>query len=151
MDTSDDTTKASVNAASIASVEGNSQIEWPPSLQGYVGRAFAQCKTDVARNEVEAQLKNIIRDAVASKKLHTLDWALYPLPKISSIPLPEKPKPDTSSKKSVYYLYRKVIQKRNKEKSDLRLIFKSPRVTLETLATQHRQTMKIARLIGMRF
>jgi len=96
MDTSDDTTKAS---ASLTSVEGSSQIEWPPSLQGYVARAFAQCKTDAARNEVESQLKIIIRDAVASKKLHTLDWALYPLPKISSVPIPEKPKPEKTNKR----------------------------------------------------
>ena len=58
------------------------KVEWPDSVKDYVQRSFAPDTSipGVAREEMEAKLKQIITEAAENDRLFTVDWASLPLP-----------------------------------------------------------------------
>jgi hypothetical protein len=66
------------SAATAAGGQGSKN--WPPSLRAYVERAFAQCKGDGNRAQLQEALRRIITDAQAKGEMWTRSWDTTPLP-----------------------------------------------------------------------
>jgi hypothetical protein len=53
---------------------------WPLTLKAYVEHGFAQCNTNVERDQMEIALKQIIKDSITKGDLWTRDWSNFPQP-----------------------------------------------------------------------
>ena len=62
--------------------QNQGKVKWPESVREYVSRSFHPDNDDpsVARPEMEAKLKEVIRSATDNGTLHSIDWASMPTP-----------------------------------------------------------------------
>ncbi len=72
---------SSTNTSSNTKNKG-SAFDWPLPVRLYVQRSFApeNTKKGVSNQDLEAKLKQVIKEAAESNELHQLDWDSLPLP-----------------------------------------------------------------------
>lgn len=95
---------------------GSDSGEWPQSLKDYVNQAFALCKSDQEKDEVEHLLKAKLTVAYNNNTVWTTDWRKEP-PLVPPKPIPDHKSrsPITSYKKSAVKAV--VRQKRSRRHS----------------------------------
>ena len=69
--------RVSQNAAA-GKKSGSESGDWPQSLKDYVNQAFAKCKTDQEKDEVEHLLKSKLTVAYNNNTVWTTDWKTEP-------------------------------------------------------------------------
>lgn len=101
-----------IGQKAVSGKKSGSDTDWPQSLKDYVNQAFAKCKTDQEKDEVEHLLKAKLTVAYNNNTVWTTDWRTEPplVPVKTSVvagrPASSPPPPAHTYKKSAKSLVR---------------------------------------------